>query len=40
MSDISEIISMATECGCLKYGLNSQIIICKKCASAASRVKR
>lgn len=37
MIDVSEIISMAVECGCFKYGSNGQPVICQKCAAAASR---
>lgn len=40
MIDISEIIAMAVECGCFKYGLYGQPVICQKCADAAKQGKQ
>ncbi len=32
--DITEIVTMAKECGCFKIGVNGELIICVKCAKA------
>lgn len=34
--DVSQIVSMAKDCGCFKIGRNGDLVVCEKCAKAAS----
>lgn len=34
--DITEVVTMARECGCYKVGFNGELIICRECSKVAA----